>query len=64
MTDEQARMWHLERARSIEAKIIKARTLDELQALEKATRHELDDRLRRIMQARAQVLRAIPRKRA
>ena len=58
MTDPQARQWHVQRLRDLEALIIRARTMADLDRIQRAAGHEFDAHLTAFMARRVAVLKA------
>jgi len=58
VTDEQARLWHVQRKAELSAMIARSRSLDALDRLYRATQHELDADHDRLIKQRVAELKA------
>jgi len=58
MTDPQARIWHQQRLRDLEALIIRARSLADLDRIQRTAGHEFDAHLTAFMARRVGVLKS------
>lgn len=59
MTDEGARLWHVQRKAELSGMIARAKSVDALDRLYRATQHELDTDHERQIQQRMTALKAM-----